>query len=402
MASLEVSPADLRAWVTARSPARTKWQPMMLPYFQDRFFWHVYVMHETDTATTLLGQNALTHGQADGNGQGMYQYPEFASHPQLAASLFFADDRQLASGTALHELMHTWANFIVPELDGSHWANSDVDGLLGGFPRGSIRQISPGRFVTGVGSASTVPLAADIEMYLAGLWPKEKVAPFHWIKNAVFQSVDDATRTATFTGDALVTVTIDDVIAQYGARDPAVAQARHNFPLLPIVITDQPLTRGDWNLYLWQLAALASPSAVPTYVDGRSYFGPPNLRRATSSVASFAVAMHQEATVELGGAAEALDKTGATCVSLPPAGDACARLQARANACQIATRACHVDDEFTSGDAACIATCAEKVTCEQLRAADMGVTGGIQNNPYTACAWECQCTKLRNCFASDT
>jgi hypothetical protein len=398
VASLQISSEELAAFAASTEPVDAKWPEVIAPHFADQYEWHLYVVHEGEAAvaSALLGQNGRTH-QIQGINIGS-DPTKFPDNSQLLAVMYLSDDAQLGSGTLLHEMSHTWANHVVPELDG-HWHLSDVGGLLGGEPRGTIQDLGGGQYAVPFGGA-TEPRAADIEMYLAGLWPKEKVEPFVWVRNAVYQSTDQDTFEALYTGEGLVRVTIDDVIAEYGARIPDHTSSVRDFRMLPIIVTDVPLSPGDWDFYRWQLARFTAATPAEPYRHTSTYFAPTNLRRRTaaSMLETFVNAWHGEATLSHGGALEALRARDTATCSPPTMTSACARLQARAEACDVAPAACHVDQELSAADAECIAGCAEKASCADIAQAESGTITFDLDNPYLGCAFRCQCTKLRNCY----
>ncbi|HEY0469320.1 MAG TPA: hypothetical protein VGC79_34250, partial [Polyangiaceae bacterium] len=91
------------------------------------------------------------------------------------------------------------------------------------------------------------------------------------------------------------------------------------------------------------------------------------------------------------------DAASATCEAEVLPG-ACSRLEARANGCGVSLAGCTVDSEFSATEAVCIASCAERVTCADIQQAESGTITFELDNPFTKCAYKCQCTELRNCY----
>ena len=403
LASLQISTADFEAMAATDEPLETRWPAVVAPYFKKVFFWHLFMMHEHVSDNSLLGQNKRVTPAARGAGLGEPNELALAAQTQLTSLIYGRDDLQLGSMTMLHELTHTWGNRIVLELEGGHWAPlSDVNGRLGGGKRNGITDLGNGTF-NAVRSDTSVITLADIEMYLAGLWPKEKVQPFHWVRNAEWISQSEDLKSDVYSGDELVTVTIDDVIAEHGPREPDSSKSLRDFRLLPIIVTDVALTPGDWDFYRWQLASFQAATPQPAYDSAHvSYFSPPNMRRSLAGgmQRNFRAAMHDEATLKTDELIDTLSAPG-ECAALPSAGNGCTRLAARAEACGIASAECHLDREFTTTDAGCIATCAEQASCESLTAAAAGIEGNVALNDYTWCAQMCQCLKARNCYKAE-
>lgn len=405
LASLQISAADFTAMAESDSPLATRWPLVVAPYFKKVFFWHLFTMHEHASDNVLLGQNHGVTSPARGVGLGEPNEAALAGQTQLTALIYGREDVQLGSSTMLHELTHTWGNFILPELEGGHWTPlSDVSGFLGGASkRNGITDLGNGMF-NAVRRDPNGGTSADIEMYLAGLWPKEKVAPFHWVRNAEWISENEALTEDLYSGDELVTVTVDEVIAKFGAREPDASKSVRDFRMLPIIVTDVPLTPGDWDFYRWQLAFFQAATPQPPYDSVHvSYFSPPNLRRSLAGLMqeNFRAAMHEEATLKTDELIDTLTAPGECVPELPGAGNGCARLAARAQACGIANAECHLDREFTTTDGACIASCAEQASCEMLTVAAAGYDGNLFYNDYTWCAEQCQCLRARNCYKAE-
>jgi len=404
LASLEISSADFQQLSEAKTPLISHFLGDVGQYFKDEFFWHMYVLREHASSNELLGQNRDVRRPASGLNLIDPSLNELKSKTKLTAFVFLRDDLLLGGGVTLHEMMHTWGQMIVPELGDQHWDPlSDVNGFLGGYPRGGIKDLGDGSFDVSYGGFDDVLVAADIEMYMAGLWPKEKVQPFHWVRNSVYLNDTPDNAHAIFSGDELVTVTIDDVIAQYGPRVPDASASIHDFRLLPIVVTDVPLTQGDWDLYRWQLAAFQAQTPVPQYdYTHASLFAPPNLRRESAAAVwqNFRISTHGVGTLKTDGLVDTLESRGECVASLPDSAGACTRLAARAASCGIAAGTCTVDREFTNADGKCIADCADQTSCGDLTAAAAGIEapqGNFIGNAFTWCSYLCQCKVERGC-----
>ena len=80
----------------------------------------------------------------------------------------------IVNGTLLHELMHRWANFIVPPYP--HWGFISEDCILDGYDISAMIDLGDGRYSH---EFSTSPFVyCPIELYLAGLIPPEDVPDF--------------------------------------------------------------------------------------------------------------------------------------------------------------------------------------------------------------------------------
>ncbi|HEY0466334.1 MAG TPA: hypothetical protein VGC79_19120, partial [Polyangiaceae bacterium] len=113
MASLELSTAEFEQFAWSTDPTKTKWPGLVAPLFKDDYQWHLFVLHEGKAASMpgLAGQNRPIHKVADGINRFESNPTEFAALSKLLSVLFLADERQIGSGTLLHEMTHTWANY---------------------------------------------------------------------------------------------------------------------------------------------------------------------------------------------------------------------------------------------------------------------------------------------------
>ena len=100
---------------------------------------------------------------------------------------FVLRERSLLIGDVLlHELMHGWANYIVPSISWGHWGLSSGHGILGGFDIATLVKHENGRYSAqsktwpGFYGSGGQPPYSPIELYLAGLIPPEEV-PDLWV-----------------------------------------------------------------------------------------------------------------------------------------------------------------------------------------------------------------------------
>lgn len=137
-----------------------------------------------------------------------------------------------------HELMHRWAAFLGPPLQGEyerHWA--------GALARDSS--------AFGAGRGQCV--MNDLELYLAGLTPADSVTPL------------------TVNG-----YNIEDVIGTHGARVPDYTESQRDFTLALIVVAERPLADHELAYFHHIAAAYAASGILPGtawegVTGGRSY-----------------------------------------------------------------------------------------------------------------------------------
>ena len=154
---------------------------------------------------------------------------------------FFSDS------TALHEVMHRWANFSVPTSHGAHWGFSSSYGQLGGFDIANLVDHGNGQYTAGDFDHQTGlsnPSYSPIELYLAGFIPAIDVPGLwvaedgNWLLDAVGNHVLAANGYPVFTASRPREYTIDDLIASHGPRTPDVSQAQKDFRAAVILLID--------------------------------------------------------------------------------------------------------------------------------------------------------------------
>ena len=161
----------------------------------------------------------------------------------------------IREGPVLHELMHRWANFVVPSSYASHWGFSSANGALGGFDIADLVDYGGGRY--SAGHASLAGLAANtspyspIELYLAGLIPPDEVPDLWVAEDGGYLYEDGGTPVyddrgyPMFTANQVSTYTIEDIIAAHGARIPGSRNSQREFRAVVVLLVNEenPATR---------------------------------------------------------------------------------------------------------------------------------------------------------------
>ena len=164
---------------------------------------------------------------------------------------FITNGRYWSSGfgTLIHELMHRWANHIVPPY--SHWGFNSQRGWLGA-PLGEFRDLGDGKFSIGRWPGRH-PLYSPIELYLAGLIPSEDVPDLTIAEDGKFlldeegRWVTDEDGNVTITASRIKTYTIEDIVAEHGPRNPDHLHAQKDFraAVILLVSADFPAESVD-------------------------------------------------------------------------------------------------------------------------------------------------------------
>ena len=173
-------------------------------------------------------------------------------------SIYSISDRGqsiVSEGPTLHELMHRWANFIVPSSYGSHWGFSSANGNIGGFDIADLVDHGSGRYSAGnltvSGVADNIKPYSPIELYLAGFIPSAEVPDLwvaedgQWLLDGEGRIVRADDGDQIFSTSRVTTYTIEDIIAEHRPRVPDHSQAQKDFraAVILLISEDYPATR---------------------------------------------------------------------------------------------------------------------------------------------------------------
>ena len=191
------------------------------------------------------------------------------SEETLQGAIELAYLNAFSRGPSLHELMHRWANYVLPNSTYSHWGFSSANGQLGGFDIADLVDHGGGRYSAGVvapaGVAANWRPYSPIELYLAGFIPPEDV-PDLWVAEDGKYLVENGRRVSTEDGDNIFTASkvrtyaIEDFIAEHGERIPNSSQSQREFRAAAILLIDK-----DHPLVKWQLDAVSADIAAFSY-----------------------------------------------------------------------------------------------------------------------------------------
>ena len=185
---------------------------------------------DTDTATATWGSS--------GRLQAVLDFP-FAESGLLWTPI--------GSGTGLHEVMHHWANHLVPTADDAHWGFSSANGLLGGFDIMLLEDHGNGRYTAGrfhTNGSHGRPFS-PIELYLAGLAPPEEVPDLWVAEDGEWLLDSEGNRQLApngyplFSASGFRTITIEEIIAEHGQRIPDVDQSQKDFRAAVILLVNE-------------------------------------------------------------------------------------------------------------------------------------------------------------------
>ena len=154
-----------------------------------------------------------------------------------------------SGGGGLHEMMHRWANHVIPTSVGSHWGFSSANGQLGGFDLTDLVRLDNGRYSAGyfgtvANGGNSVPYS-PIELYLAGLIPPEEVPDLWVAKDGRWLNEYDDARNRLFTASEIETWSIERIVREHGLRMPNFRHSQKHFRAAAILLVDDlfPETR---------------------------------------------------------------------------------------------------------------------------------------------------------------
>ena len=149
-------------------------------------------------------------------------------------------------GVLIHEVMHQWANNVIPTSAGPHWGFSSANGVLGGFDIANLVDHGGGRYsASWFFPAGFYNIYSPIELYLAGFIPPENVPDLliaedgEWLLDDEGNIVGDDEGYPIFTASRFKTYTIEDIIAEHGPRIPDHSQAQKDFRAAAILLIDE-------------------------------------------------------------------------------------------------------------------------------------------------------------------
>lgn len=271
IATLEMTPAEYSSWKTnLEFRNTTKRQELfkdIYKTFKDDFDFVFLVLNETITPGGWPAGELIAVSNDIGN-IGVSNYSDassYGSSGKLKAVMSLSRISYIRNGPSLHELMHTWGNFLIQ----TSWVNADgggpVDGLisnykphwgftggsskgqLGGFNQADLqfvnldanKQYFAKEFGGNANGGNAVPYT-EFELYLMGMIPLQDVKPFDVFSNITWYEKAITTWDVYFNGNK-TTYTPAKIETDFGIRTPTPATSQKDFKLLIVVLTATPL-----------------------------------------------------------------------------------------------------------------------------------------------------------------
>jgi hypothetical protein len=151
-----------------------------------------------------------------------------------------------------HEVTHSWAARLDRALgfdSTPHWGWCGANGLLGGFDPESLVDHGDGTFSMAWFNPNGNPwrtwVYSPLELYLMGLAGADEVDPIPSLHDVEVLANDGTTMTVRAD---LTTITIEDIVASHGPRDPAFPDARSDFAAAFVIVSDRLATPAEMAL----------------------------------------------------------------------------------------------------------------------------------------------------------
>ena len=186
----------------------------------------------------------------------------WGSKQKLMGSIYFQNPNQIKIGPGLHEIAHIWATpdmFLYNGASG-HAGNSNLGGLLGGWKPNTLEYLEDGNYkietvrpniIAPSGWSHNFMPYGNFELYLMGLFSPDEVG-HDLIQANDLQWIN--TSEGIFSASSITTTSMEEFIEQNGPRVPNYRDSQKHFDALFVVVSKEPLTLDEWNLYDSNLA----------------------------------------------------------------------------------------------------------------------------------------------------
>ena len=240
--------------------------PTLYETYEDAFDYLIFVRNlPSDPYSYICGRYATVSNAIGGIGAGTVDDSQFyGSAGKLKGEILIPEHACFDYDTLSHEIMHSWANFVLPQSNYySHWGFTSANGILGGFDRSNLVDLGGGRYAAGdFGTSGNTPVPySPIELYLAGFTAAEDV-PDIWVANdGEWAGEYDDEHGRVFKATDVEEWSIERIVAENGPRVPSVEDSQKVFRVATVLIADEE--HPPEQEVLAELSALLRTYAVP-------------------------------------------------------------------------------------------------------------------------------------------
>ena len=218
--------------------------------YEDAFDFLIFISNTPDRSLNenlphrgaYYGIHLKIRNAVDGIGRPVDTFRQIESTDHLKSVIHLNYYNALEYGPSLHEIMHEWANFVVPTTNRSHWGFSSANGQLGGFDLADLVEHSPGKYSAGrfganANGGNSVPYS-PIELYLAGFVPPSEVPDLWVAKDGAWTDETDESGNRIFTASDIESYSIKRIVSENGVRDPDFRDSQKHFNAAAILLVD--------------------------------------------------------------------------------------------------------------------------------------------------------------------
>lgn len=239
--------------------------------FKDDFDAYVFIFNLEGNETSTGGFCGVINNQIKGIGMPTYICDQLPTMKRIRGTIILTGLRFLFEGPLLHEICHLYAAPDLGQIQvdsegneqstGGHWGITDIHGQLGGFDASSLVKSGDcyqatcwiaSYFNEDYNGFSPEGICrwhyAPLELYLMGLAPISEVPDVHVYKDISETNSAQIYKDGTFTAKKVITYTQDDLIAKWGERVPNYKDSPKELRILPVVLTEKPLSDLQWRL----------------------------------------------------------------------------------------------------------------------------------------------------------
>ena len=245
--------------------AITQITKILYSHLKDEFDFIMIAANNEECCSDAGYYGAFFTAQNDITGLGMSidnATASYGSSGKLQGVIHFPYLYGLTGGPGLHEIAHNWGNDLIKTEDSAHWGYSNVGGQLGGWQPNSLVTLDDGTYqakgpldrepggtppfsgwTSYANGGNSVPYS-NLELYIMGMIGAEEVG--HDIKIAEDFNWTDSSN-GIFEASSITTLTMDQIIADKGIRDPNHLNSQKNFRAMYVVVSEDPMTREEWR-----------------------------------------------------------------------------------------------------------------------------------------------------------
>jgi len=230
---------------------------LLYSHFKDEFDFIMIAANNKECCAEAPYGGLFAQKRNDTKGLGQEIYDNTASagsDGKLQGVVHFPNRSGLTTGPGLHEILHNWGNDLIETGYPAHWGHSNVGGMIGGWLPNSRTKLSDGSYQArgphlknywwfNSNGGNTIPYS-NLELYIMGLIGADEVGldikiaqDFNWVD----------TSNGIFEASSITTLTMDEIIAEKGPREPDHLTSQKAFRAVYVVVSEAPLTRQEWR-----------------------------------------------------------------------------------------------------------------------------------------------------------